>query len=193
MAALGFVGGLMRVTNGNAVRSRQRVVCQVLGEDLVEDKVVRFRTREETRPKNLVGPDHDASRPKTKSELILEQIEETKKKLGVANEEVKPRPEVKPVDLSKINIFYGFGAAAASGGIFYVLLTFTLLLIDFYNGDPFHSDVYFVERLYAVARVAMMSLFTLATGVTGVTALGIFLLSCQVSYMRLTGAFDKEK
>uniref|UniRef100_A0A7S2ZS45 Uncharacterized protein n=1 Tax=Rhodosorus marinus TaxID=101924 RepID=A0A7S2ZS45_9RHOD len=191
MAALGFVGGLTRVANGKAVRSRQRPVCQVLGEDLVEDKVVRFRTREDVKPKNLVGP--DVSRPKTKSELILEQIEETKKKLGVADEQVKPRPAVKPADLSKINIFYGFGAAATSGAIFYVLLRFTLLLIDFYSGDPFRSDVYFVERLYAVARVAMMSLFTLATGVTGVTALGIFLLSCQVSYMRLTGAFDKEK
>lgn len=96
------------------------------------------------------------------------------------------------MDLSKISAVNGFGASALSAGMFAALVYFTMNLIQYYSTEPFQSDVYVVQRLYAVVRTTMVTIFALATGITGVTALGIFALSCQVAFSRLTGRFDSE-
>eukprot|EP00190_Bangiopsis_sp_CCMP1999_P003376 CAMPEP_0198730794 /NCGR_PEP_ID=MMETSP1475-20131203/26347_1 /TAXON_ID= ORGANISM="Unidentified sp., Strain CCMP1999" /NCGR_SAMPLE_ID=MMETSP1475 /ASSEMBLY_ACC=CAM_ASM_001111 /LENGTH=198 /DNA_ID=CAMNT_0044493659 /DNA_START=50 /DNA_END=646 /DNA_ORIENTATION=+ len=195
-----FVGGWFFTEVNTVPRARVNrrkavgVRAQAVNEDVRDEPVVRFRTREEGKTLNLLSESQTSDKPKTRSQVILEQIEETRKKLGV-NEEpahLQPPPPKKAVDLSKVNATYGFGSAAFTFAMCFALFTFTNMLINYYNTNPFQSDVYVVNRVYAVVKTAMVTIFSLATGIVGVTSLGIFGLSCQVAYMRLTGQFNKE-
>eukprot|EP00188_Purpureofilum_apyrenoidigerum_P002825 Plantae.Rhodophyta-Purpureofilum_apyrenoidigerum.ctg28857.p1 GENE.Plantae.Rhodophyta-Purpureofilum_apyrenoidigerum.ctg28857~~Plantae.Rhodophyta-Purpureofilum_apyrenoidigerum.ctg28857.p1 ORF type:complete len:236 (+),score=26.91 Plantae.Rhodophyta-Purpureofilum_apyrenoidigerum.ctg28857:57-710(+) len=175
-------------------RGAAGVRVQVLNEDVRDEPVVRFKTREEGKKLDLLSQTKSSDKPKTRSQVILEQIEETKKKLGVDEVPVhlRPRPQSKAVDLSKVNALYGFGSSAFTFAIFCALFTFTNVLIQYYSTNPFQSDVYVVNRIYSVVKTAMVTIFSLATGIVGVTSLGILGLSCQVTYMQLTGKFDKK-
>eukprot|EP00815_Leptocylindrus_aporus_P011664 CAMPEP_0116064972 /NCGR_PEP_ID=MMETSP0322-20121206/9441_1 /TAXON_ID=163516 /ORGANISM="Leptocylindrus danicus var. apora, Strain B651" /LENGTH=322 /DNA_ID=CAMNT_0003551109 /DNA_START=32 /DNA_END=1003 /DNA_ORIENTATION=+ len=126
--------------------------------------------------------------PKTKTGKKTKEIFSAFKSQKTEEERQKAIEEAQ--NLNGVNPTVALGAsfvAFAGAGILWYI---TGYLAALFATHPITTDIYSLQRLFAVFRNAVMGLVSLASGFFGVTGMGLFLLGVRVSYGVMTGELD---
>ena len=126
--------------------------------------------------------------PKTKTGKKTKEIFSAFKSQKTEEERQKAIEEAQ--NLNGVNPTVALGAsfvAFAGAGILWYIKGYLAAL---FATHPITTDIYSLQRLFAVFRNAVMGLVSLASGFFGVTGMGLFLLGVRVSYGVMTGELD---
>jgi len=152
---------------------------------------VRFRAAEsaDAVPRTSFLPpraNDGGERPATANEIMQSEIEETARRLGVQTEPSRPRPPPAKIDVATVDPLQALAGSAIGAVMFVLIWGATSSLMNFFQNDPnpFHNDIYVVQRLSAVIRTVLLTVFALLSGISGAATLGLLALAVKSAAAR---------
>lgn len=107
-----------------------------------------------------------------------------------ASDEERERRIEEARNLNGVNPLIALGGSVVALGGSAFLWYCTRYLAALFASHPITTDIYSLQRLFAVFRNGVMGLISLASGFFGVTGVGLFLLGARVAYGVAIGELD---
>eukprot|EP00871_Galdieria_phlegrea_P003757 jgi/Galph1/4382/GphlegSOOS_G3096.1 len=149
--------------------------------------LVRFRIKEDEK---MAFSIQEEKKVQSINDKLKKEIEETKRKLGIQERQLENAEVSQNLSVEDLSLTSCFVASTLASLLALVLIGFAHNVFSYYESHPVvNSDVYVVQRLSAVMRTVLIGFSTLAAGLVSVTALGLILLSLQVTFNKLRKMF----